>query len=151
MSVTRLIYAKRLNKKRVNNAYSKYPTSGLVQGRGNEPCGRQRGTKRFYCRAGQGAYDESFQLIGAGDYFVLTMQAFRNLERALAAVGTRQVISSTIYMVGLNAKVTEQFVAAMNQAPDGQPFPPNAPTLVGVLQLAYPHMLVERSVIAALD
>ncbi|WP_116368132.1 RidA family protein [Parahaliea mediterranea] len=103
--------------------------------------------------AGQGAYDEHFTLIGAGDYVAQTIQAYQNLRQALAAVGARpeQVVSSTIYLVGLNAQVTEQFVSAMNQALDGKPFPAHASTLVGVSQLAYPDMLVEISAVAALD
>lgn len=43
------------------------------------------------------------------------------------------------------------FVQAMHQALDGAPFPPNASTLVGVSQLAYPEMMIEISAIAALD
>ena len=38
----------------------------------------------------------------------------------------------------------------MGQALDGEPFPPNASTLVGVTQLAYPEMLIEISAIAVL-
>lgn len=103
--------------------------------------------------AGQGPYDEHFQLVGAGDLFRQTLQAFKNLRLALEAVGAspRQVVSSTIYVVGLTAESTDLFVRAMNQALDGEPFPPNASTLVGVTQLAYPEMLIEISAIAALD
>lgn len=103
--------------------------------------------------AGQGPYDADFQLVGAGDYVAQTVQAYTNLKLALAAVGATpaQVVSSTIYLVGLNDAVTEQFVQAMNQALDGEPFPPHASTLVGVARLAYAEMLVEISAVAALD
>lgn len=103
--------------------------------------------------AGQGAYNERFELVGAGDYFAQTVQAFNNLKLALAAVGATpdKVVSSTFYIAGLTAEVTETFVRAMNEALDGNPFPPNASTLVGVQQLAYPEMLVEIAAVAAVD
>lgn len=103
--------------------------------------------------AGQGAYNEYFQLVGAGDYFAQTVQAFTNLKLALAGAGAapENVVSSTFFIVGLTGEVTETFVKAMNQALGGQPFPPNASTLVGVQSLAYPEMLVEISAVAAVD
>lgn len=103
--------------------------------------------------AGQGAYDAAMNLIGAGDLHAQTVQAFRNLRTALAAlgVGPERVVSSTMYVVGLNAERTEQFVRAMNVALDGQPFPPNASSLIGVAALAHPDMLVEIAATALLD
>lgn len=103
--------------------------------------------------AGQGAFNARFELVGAGDYFAQTVQAFTNLKLALAAVGAapEDVVSSTFYIAGLTGDVTETFVQAMNEALDGKPFPPNASTLIGVQQLAYPEMLVEISAVAAVD
>lgn len=103
--------------------------------------------------AGQGAYDENFQLVGRGDLFTQALQAFSNLRVALEAVGAtpQQVVASTIYVVDLTAEKTDVLVRAMGQAIDGKPFPPNASTLVGVTQLAYPEMLIEISAIAALE
>ncbi len=100
--------------------------------------------------AGQGAYDEEFQLVGRGDLFTQALQAFSNLCVALQAVGAtpQKVVSSTIYIVDLTPEKTEVLVQAMSQALDGEPFPPNASTLVGVTQLAYPEMLIEISAIA---
>ena len=102
--------------------------------------------------AGQGAYDEQFQLVGRGDLFKQALQAFSNLRIALQAVGAtpQSVVSSTIYIVDLTPEKTELLVRAMGQALDGEPFPPNAATLVGVTQLAYPEMLIEISAIAVL-
>ena len=110
------------------------------------------GEGRMAFIAGQGSYDENFQLVGPGDYRAQTLQAFRNLTLALAAAGAgpEQVVSSTMYVVGLDAAVTEIFVEAMSEALDGHPFPPHASSLVGVAQLAYPEMLVEISAIAVL-
>jgi len=102
--------------------------------------------------AGQGAYDENFQLTGRDDLFTQALQAFSNLRIALQAVGAtpQQIVASTIYIVDLTADKTEILVQAMGQALDGEPFPPNASTLVGVTQLAYPEMLIEISAVAAL-
>lgn len=102
--------------------------------------------------AGQGAFDRDFNLIGGDDLHAQTVQAFVNLRTALAGVGASpsQVLSSTIYVVELDEAKTETFVAAMKTALEGQPFPPNASTLVGVTRLGHPQMLIEISAIAAL-
>ncbi len=102
--------------------------------------------------AGQGSYDENFQLVGRGDLFKQALQVFSNLRIALEAVSAtpQNVVSSTIYIVDLTPEKTELLVRAMGQALDGEPFPPNASTLVGVTQLAYPEMLIEISAIAVL-
>ncbi len=124
---------------------------GLFQAQGMSHVVTASGRLAFV--AGQGPYDEHFRLVGAGDYRAQTLQAFHNLRLALAAVGATpaQVVSSSMYVVGLTAEVTEVFVSAMNEALDGQPFPPHASSLIGVSQLAYPEMLVEIAAVAALD
>jgi enamine deaminase RidA (YjgF/YER057c/UK114 family) len=101
--------------------------------------------------AGQGAFDADFKLIGADDLHAQTVQAFKNVKAALAAVGAMpaDVVSSTFYVVGLNEETTQTFVAAMNVALDGQPFPPNASTLVGVTRLGAPGMLIEIAAVAS--
>ncbi|MBV6422281.1 MAG: hypothetical protein NAOJABEB_00056 [Steroidobacteraceae bacterium] len=103
--------------------------------------------------AGQGAYDAQFNLIGQGDHFAQTLQAFRNLRAAVEALGGTpgHIVSSTMYVVGLTPAVLERFTSAMNQALDGRAFPPNAASLIGVERLAHPDMLVEISAIALLD
>jgi enamine deaminase RidA (YjgF/YER057c/UK114 family) len=102
--------------------------------------------------AGQGPFDPAFQLVGGDDLKAQTVQAFRNLKAALAAVGASpaDVVSSTFYVVDLDAEKTDRFVAGMNAALDGQPFPPNASTLVGVTRLGHPAMKVEISAVAAI-
>ncbi|HLS82296.1 MAG TPA: RidA family protein [Steroidobacter sp.] len=109
--------------------------------------------KRLAFIAGQGAFDAQFQLVGRGDHFAQAMQAFRNLVAALEALGAgpEQIVSTTMYVVGLTPETLERFTSAMSQALDGRPFPPNAATLVGVERLAMPDMLVEISAIALLD
>ncbi len=102
--------------------------------------------------AGQGPFDPDFNLVGGGDLFAQTVQAFRNLKAALAAVGATptDVVSTTFYIVNLDTERTDTFVAAMNAALDGQPFPPNASTMVGVTRLGEARMLVEISAVAAI-
>ena len=102
--------------------------------------------------AGQGPFDADFQLVGGDDLYAQTVQAFRNLKAALAAVGATpaDVVSSTFYVVELDEEKTGLFVAGMNAALDGKPFPPNASTLVGVTRLGHPAMRVEISAVAAI-
>lgn len=109
--------------------------------------------RRLAFIAGQGAFDAQFNLIGRGDHFAQTLQAFRNLATALEALGAKpeQVVSSTMYVVGLTPATLERFTSAMGQALDGRPFPPNAASLIGVERLAHPDMLVEISAVALLD
>ena len=103
--------------------------------------------------AGQGPVDAGMNLIGRGDLHAQTVQAFRNLRTALQAlgVGPDRVVSSTMYVVGLDEERSATFVRAMNVALDGEPFPPNASSLIGVARLGHPEMLVEISAIAVLD
>ncbi len=103
--------------------------------------------------AGQGAFDTNFQLIGAGDLHAQVVQAFRNLRTAVEAIGgtPEQVVSTNMYIVGLDAKKVEIFQRAMAVALDGKPFPPNASTMIGVQALAGEGMLVEISGFAVVD
>lgn len=103
--------------------------------------------------AGQGAFDENFQLIGPGDLHAQVVQAFRNLRTAVEAIGgtPEQIVSTNMYIVGLDAKKVEIFQRAMAVALDGKPFPPNASTMIGVQSLAGEGMLVEISGFAVVD
>jgi enamine deaminase RidA (YjgF/YER057c/UK114 family) len=102
--------------------------------------------------AGQGGFDENFQLIGPGDLHAQTVQAFRNLRTAVESVGgsVENIVSSTMYVVEMTPAKVEIFGRAMAEALDGQPFPPNASSMIGVQGLAAEGMLVEISAIAAL-
>ena len=103
--------------------------------------------------AGQGGFDADFQLIGPGDLHAQTVQAFRNLRTAVESVGGRveNIVSSTMYVVDMTPEKVEIFGRAMAEALDGEAFPPNASSMIGVQGLAAPGMLVEISAIAALD
>ncbi len=107
--------------------------------------------RRLAFIAGQGAFDREMRLIGAGDLHAQTLQAFRNLKIALEAVGAgpEHVVSSTFYVVGLDAAAVETFSRAMAIALDGRPFPPNASSMIGVQSLALEGMLIEISAVAA--
>ena len=102
--------------------------------------------------AGQGAFDKDFNLIGKDDLHAQTVQAFNNLKHALEAVGSspEDVLSSTMYIVNLDAAKTDIFVNAMLVALDGKPFPPNASTILGVTALGSPDMMVEISAVASI-
>jgi enamine deaminase RidA (YjgF/YER057c/UK114 family) len=108
------------------------------------------GAGQFAFIAGQGAFDPDLKLVGEGDLHAQTLQAFSNLRTALAAVGAgpEDVVSSNMYVVGMNADAVDTFTRAMNEALDGKPFPPNASTMLGVQSLAMEGMLVEISAIA---
>lgn len=103
--------------------------------------------------AGQGAYDSEMNLVGAGDYRAQTIRAFQNLSLALESVGATpaDVVSSHMFVKGLCPEVTSQFIEAMNEALDGNPFPANASSLIGVDALADPEMLVEISAVAVVE
>jgi enamine deaminase RidA (YjgF/YER057c/UK114 family) len=102
--------------------------------------------------AGQGAFDADFKLVGPGDLHAQVVQAFKNLRTAVEAVGGSidHIVSTNMYIVGIDAGKVEIFGRAMAEALDGQPFPPNASTMIGVQGLAMEGMLVEISAVAAL-
>ena len=124
----------------------------LLKIRGFHQRATSTGSKTIHI-AGQGAFDKDFNLIGEGDYRLQTAQAFRNLALALEAVGATpaDVVSSHMFVKDLSAEAAQQFMLGMNEALDGQPFPPNASSLIGVQGLAAPGMLVEISAVAVID
>jgi enamine deaminase RidA (YjgF/YER057c/UK114 family) len=103
--------------------------------------------------AGQGAFDTDMKLVGVDDYRAQAIKAFQNLALALEAAGATpaDVVSSVMYVKGLCPVVTEQFVEGMMVALDGEPFPANASSLIGIDALAHPDMLVEISAVAVVD
>lgn len=103
--------------------------------------------------AGQGGFDANFKLTGTGDLHAQTVQAFRNLRTAVQSLGGEvgNIVSTTMYLVDLTPEKVEIFSKAMAVALDGEPFPPNASSMIGVQGLAAPGMLVEISAVAALS
>jgi enamine deaminase RidA (YjgF/YER057c/UK114 family) len=103
--------------------------------------------------AGQGAFDADMNLVGAGDYRAQAAKAFQNLAIALEAAGARpeDVVSTVMYVKDMNEEAVAAFIAGMDEALDGKPFPPNASSLIGVQALAMEGMLVEISAVAVID
>ncbi len=108
--------------------------------------------KRVAYIAGQGGFDADFKLIGPGDLHAQTVQAFRNLKTAVESVGgvVENIVSTIMYIVELTPEKVDIFGRAMSEALDGQPFPANASSMIGVQGLAGKGMLVEISAVAVL-
>ncbi len=103
--------------------------------------------------AGQGAFDAEFNLVGPGDLHAQTVQAFRNLRTAVESLGGEvgNIVSTTMFVVEMTPEKVEIFTRAMAEALDGEPFPPNASSMIGVQGLAGEGMLVEISAVAVLS
>lgn len=103
--------------------------------------------------AGQGAFEADGQIVGENDYRAQTIKAFQNLALALDAAGATpaDVVSSTMYVKNLDNDSVRAFVSGMMVSLEGEPFPPNASSLIGVQALADPRMLVEISAIAVIE
>ncbi|SNS42901.1 Enamine deaminase RidA, house cleaning of reactive enamine intermediates, YjgF/YER057c/UK114 family [Sphingomonas laterariae] len=108
--------------------------------------------KRLAHIAGQTALDTSLQL-PSRDFHDQVVLAFRNVAHALAALGatTADVVSMTFYIVGLTDEKFQRFVAAMNVALDGQPFPANASSVIGIERLALEGLEIEMTTVVAID
>ena len=101
--------------------------------------------------SGQGAYTADHELVGPGDHYAQSKQAFINVLHALRASGATfsDVVKATYLVVDLNPTALEGFTRAMTEVlgPDAdQP----AATMIGVQALGYPEMLVEFEVIAVI-
>ena len=104
--------------------------------------------------AGQAPYDESMELVGAGDYQLQTTKALQNIATALAAAGAqpKDVVSSVLYVKALDTPgAAKAIMEAMATALDGQPFPAHAFSIIGVAALADPRVLIEITAVATLD
>jgi enamine deaminase RidA (YjgF/YER057c/UK114 family) len=103
--------------------------------------------------SGQGPYTADHVLVGPGDHYAQSAQAFRNVQHALAAAGARftDVVKANYYVVGLGPIALDGFIRAMSDVLGPDADPPPAATLIGVEALAYPEMLVEFEVIAVID
>jgi enamine deaminase RidA (YjgF/YER057c/UK114 family) len=100
--------------------------------------------------SGQLGFDESGELVGAGDARAQARQAWRNLLAILAHYGLepRHLAKTTTYITHwayrpLVGEARDEFF------PVGGPYPPS--TLVVVQGLAEPRFLVEIEAIAVLD
>ena len=122
---------------------------GLIPPHGHSHVVRVTGGTTLYL-AGQSAFDAASQLVGVGDHYAQTHQAFRNVLTALASAGAtwRDVVKATYYVVDVRPETLDAFVRAMNDELGADAEPPPAATFVGVASLAYPEMLGEIDVTA---
>lgn len=106
---------------------------------------------RIVSVAGQVAVDTGGNVVGAGDFAAQALQAYRNVEAALAAAGATfdDVTKMTVFIVDFDASVHfGPLVEARQQVIPGKK-PTN--TLVGVQALASPDFLIEVEAMAVLD
>ena len=101
--------------------------------------------------AGQVAWDENLQLVGANDLPTQIRQCLANVTTALAAVGATpaDVVRLKTYLVGHTADDLKALGGALQEFyADGLPAPN---TVVGVSRLALPEFLVEIEATASID
>ena len=98
--------------------------------------------------SGQVAVDQSFQVVGKGDFRAQAEQIFENLKAALAAVGAdfTHVVKLNYYLVDMShlpiiREVRDRYV--------NTEYPP-ASTAVEVRKLAFDDFLLEIEVVASL-
>lgn len=100
--------------------------------------------------SGQVSVDERGNVVGAGDLRAQALQSFRNVTRALAAVGATwsDVVKTNLYVVGLKPEhvpvireVRSQFVSHDR---------PPVSTLVGVSALVGADWLIEIEAVAVI-
>ena len=110
------------------------------------------GSKTIYI-AGQVPFDKDMNFIRKGDYKAQAVQVFKNIAIAVQAAGAtpNDVVSSVIYIKGLNSEAVQEVFKGMAIALDGEPFPAHAYNIVGVQSLADPDVLLEISAIAVTD
>ncbi|BAD58122.1 putative endoribonuclease [Nocardia farcinica IFM 10152] len=99
--------------------------------------------------SGQVAWDEHGTVVGAGDHAAQAARIAANIDTALAAVGASRadIVKETIYVVDYRPEILPAILSALR----GESGRPPASTLVGVAALAFPELLLEVEVVAALD
>ena len=111
---------------------------------------RSQGQTKIYC-AGQVAWDENGNLVGAGDLAKQAQQVFINLKTVLREAGATpaDVVRMRTYVVNHKPQYLEVIA---NAAADfyAQELPA-ANTLIGVQSLALPEFLIEVEVTAIID
>ncbi|SRR5690554_1571590 len=111
---------------------------------------KSQGQTHIHC-AGQVAWDENGNLVGAGDLAKQAQQVFKNLKTVLREAGATpaDVVRMRTYVVNLKPQYLEAIANA------GAEFYaealPAANTLIGVQSLALPDLLIEVEVTAIVD
>lgn len=137
----------------MNSSHLPINPDGLYKIPGFNQAMVSQGGKTLYI-AGQAAYDEQMNLIGAGDYYLQTSQALQNIATVVTAAGGQpsDIVSSVLYVKGLGrVDAAKNIMAAIAVALDGKPFPAHAFSIVGVETLADPRILVEITAVAVIN
>lgn len=100
--------------------------------------------------SGQVGWDENMKIVGPGDLGAQALQAVRNLEQALAAVGAtfEHLAHVRVYVPNYTSACLKALGPALG-ALKGQG-KPAAQTLIGVQSLAMPELLIEIEATAVL-
>lgn len=109
-----------------------------------------QGKTEIHC-AGQVAWDENGDVVGAGDLAKQAQQVFKNLTTVLGEANATpaDVVRMRTYVVNLKPEYLETIVGAI--AEFYADAVPAANTLIGVQSLALPDLLIEIEVTAVID
>jgi len=101
--------------------------------------------------SGQTAWDEDKNIVGRDSVLEQARQAFRNLEKAMEAVGgtLKDIVALRIYVVNYQAECGTAVGIALREF--FSPVNPPASTWIGVSALADPEFLIEIEATAMLD
>ena len=106
--------------------------------------------KRMVFISGQTAWDERKNIVGGDSVLEQARQAFRNLEKAMAAAGgtLKDIVTLRIYVVDYQAECGTAVGTILRET-----FSPQKPasTWIGVSALAVPEFLIEIEATAVLD
>jgi len=101
--------------------------------------------------SGQTAWDTQKNIVGGDSVLEQARQAFRNLEKAIEAIGgtLKDVVALRIYVVDYQAESGTAVGTALREffSPENPP----ASTWIGVSALAVPEFLIEIEATAVLD
>jgi enamine deaminase RidA (YjgF/YER057c/UK114 family) len=111
----------------------------------------QQGASKTAYVSGQVGVDENKNLVGDGSLTAQAMQAFKNLEKALAAAGatTADVVKVNIYVKNYQAENAAEVTEAYRQCFPFQHLPTS--TWIGVQSLAREEFLIEVDAIAVFE
>ena len=101
--------------------------------------------------SGQTAWDARKKIVGGDSVLEQARQAFRNLEKAMEAVGgtLKDIVALRIYVVDYQAESGTAVGTALREFFSSQD--PPASTWIGVSALAVPEFLIEIEATAILD
>ena len=107
--------------------------------------------KRMVFISGQTAWDERKNIVGGDSVLEQARQAFRNLEKAMAAAGgtLKDIVTLRIYVVDYQAECGTAVGTILRETFSSQN--PPASTWIGVSAMAVPEFLIEIEATAVLE